>query len=403
MKVLVLSPKPPWPPHDGGAVATLRCIEGLVANGATVSLLAMRTEKHGPTDSITDSHATDILEKYQTVPVNTTIRPLKVLENLLFSRDPYDLARFRSGRYTEALRSLLSGNDYDIIQCEGLLFALYLDEIRKITTVPVVLRAHNIEHKIKEMMAEQAANPATRAYLRNLSVRLRNVESEACRLFDAVVPISEPDYRWFMNTSCKKPVFLSETGAAMAEYVPEPDDDKMRVGFIGALNWQPNREGIKWFLSHVWPCVSLNAPSATLHVAGRGARPADRHWIRGPGVMFEGEVVDSQVFMSSMNVMIAPLFSGSGLRIKIIEAMSLGRTMVATPVAVSGLPAKDGQELMVAADPTSFCTALTSVLKDAGLRASTGQAAVALVRERYNNDTRTSELTGFYRKLCHDR
>ena len=85
------------------------------------------------------------------------------------------------------------------------------------------------------------------------------------------------------------------------------------------------------------------------------------------------------------------------------EAMSLGRTMVATPVAVSGLPAKDGQELMVAADPTSFCTALTSVLKDAGLRASTGQAAVALVRERYNNDTRTSELTGFYRKLCHDR
>jgi len=402
MKILILSPKPPWPPHDGGAVATLRCMEGLAANGATVSLLAMKTEKHVTADSNNDIHAHDILEKYLLVPVDTSIRPLKMFVNLLLSREPYDLVRFRSPKYNEVLRSLLSENDYDIIQCEGLPFALYLNEIRKVTSTPVVLRAHNLEHKIREMTADHAANPVRRAYLRNLSRRLRHLETGACRLFDAVVPIGEPDYRWFRDVSPESALFLSETGAPNAEYVPEPNEVNLRVGFIGALNWQPNIDGIRWFLTKVWPCVSCTVSSATLHIAGRGARRSDRHWIRGTNVIFEGEVDDSRTFMTSMNVMIAPLFAGSGLRIKIVEAMSLGKTVVATPVAASGLPVEDGQEILIAGDSESFCTVLISVLRNAALRASTGQAAVALVRERYDNRTQTRELAEFYRRLRND-
>jgi len=119
-------------------------------------------------------------------------------------------------------------------------------------------------------------------------------------------------------------------------------------------------------------------------------------------VIFEGEVDDSRTFMTSMNVMIAPLFAGSGLRIKIVEAMSLGKTVVATPVAASGLPVEDGQEILIAGDSESFCTVLISVLRNAALRASTGQAAVALVRERYDNRTQTRELAEFYRRLRND-
>lgn len=402
MKILVLSPKPPWPPHDGGAVATVRCIEGLVANGAKVSVLAMRTEKHMQARS-SEKMVPDILKRYTEIAVDTRIKPTSMLRNLLFSDAPYDLTRFRSSMFIDALRSLISEGDYNLIQCEGLPFALYLDELRKLTSVPVVLRAHNIEHRLRQMMSDTSSNLLYRAYLKNLSVRIRRLETEAASQFDAVIPISEPDSKWFTTMATGKPVFLSETGAESAEYIEEPKVSGHRVGFIGALNWEPNIAGIKWFLEQVWPCVSRQIPGATLHIAGRGATAKVKRMLHGERVFFEGEVDDARRFMASMNVMIAPLFAGSGLRIKIIEAMSLGRAVVATPVAADGLNAVGMGELSIAADHSSFCSALIEVLNNPLLRTATGMAAVDFVRRNYDNHANTAELLEFYGRLIHGR
>ncbi len=402
MKVLVLSPKPPWPPHDGGALATMRCIEGLAANGAKVSVLAMRTRKH-PLHQSTSADRPEFTEHYQTVDVDTRIRPVRMLINLLFSDHPYDIQRFRSKRFSEALHALIADGNFDIVQCEGLVLSLYINDIKKLTSAPVVLRAHNVEHRIREMMAENSAGMFRRSYLKNLSRRVRQLETAAAKHFDAVVPISEPDSQWFRSISTGRPVVLSETGAETAEQLVEPAGPSVRVGFIGALDWQPNLEGIRWFLNHVWPCVCRAVPSASLHIAGRGAPAKARRWLRGHMVSFDGEVEDARSYMASMNVIIAPLFAGSGLRIKIIEAMSIGRTVVATPVAVSGLPARDRREIIIAAEPGSFCSALTEALQDPVLRTSTAEAAVALVQNRYNNLARTAELLEFYKDLNHGR
>ena len=379
----------------------MRCIEGLAAAGAEVTLLAMRTEKHGQNRE-TELIKPVCLKDYSTVRIDTRIKPLKMLGNLFFSSEPYDLARFYSPLFTEALRARIT-KEYDIIQCEGLTFALYLNEIRKLTSCPVVLRAHNIEHRIREMMVQNTAGKIHKAYLKNLSGRLKMTEAHAAAQFDAIVPISEPDSHWFRTVAPGKPLRLTETGAGSAEYVAEPELQSMKVGYIGALNWQPNLHGIRWFLEKVWPCLLSAVPSATLHIAGRGAPESARSWLKGERISFEGEVDDARSFMASMNVIIAPLFAGSGLRIKIIEAMSIGRTVVATPVAVRGLPAVDHRELIIASDPGSFCHALTEVLEDPSLRASTGKAAVALVLERFDNRALTAGLLEFYRELRHGR
>lgn len=402
MKILLLAPKPPWPPHDGSAVAMARCIGGLAGNGADVSVLAMKTEKHGH-GGTAGSVSPEFLKQYETVPADTRIKPFSLLGNLLFSNEPYDLIRFRSPQFLKAIRSLISGGDYDIIQCEGLLFMLYLDEIKRLTSAPVVLRAHNIEHRLRGMMAETSSNILYRAYLRNLSHRIRRLETAAAGHFDAVVPISEPDAEWFRSVASKTPIHLSETGVENAEYIKEPEEPELRAGFIGALNWQPNLAGIKWFLKNVWPCVSRQNPRATLHIAGKEASPHTRRWLQGERVVFDGEVEDASRFMASMNVMIAPLFAGSGLRIKIIEAMSLGRTVVATPVAVGGLRVQDRHNIIIAADASSFCSALTEVLTDPLLRVATGKAATDFVRRNYDNRALTAELFDFYTKLSNGR
>jgi len=266
----------------------------------------------------------------------------------------------------------------------------------------VILRAHNLEHKIRKMMAAAERSPVRKAYLINLSRRLLSAEKMAATDFDAVVPISEPDLKWFRETAGGKPVFLSETGAEEAVRLPEPQDSSPRVGFLGSMNWHPNVEGIKWFMNNVWPCVLDKIPSATLHIAGRGLQQNHNGLPHGNNIVIEGETDNARDFIASNHVIIAPLFAGSGLRIKIIEAMSAGRPVVATPVAVEGLRADNGRELTVAGDPESFCSAITSLLQDPKKRAAMGDTGVALVKQRYDNAANTARLLEFYKNMVHD-
>jgi len=401
MKVLVLSPRPLWPEHDGGTVATVRCIRGLAAAGASVSVLSMKTEKHASGMDFNSDQIPDCLADYKTVAVDTSIRHLPMLRNLLFSGEPYDLVRFRSYEYSESLRTWLNDSQFDMIQCEGLPFAQYLDGIKKITGIPVVLRAHNLEHRIRMMMADGTRSPARRAYLKNLSRRLESLERKVSSQFDAIVPISEPDFKWFSETAGRKPVFLSETGVDAAAHLPEPGNEKLRVGFIGSMNWQPNIDGIKWFIVNVWPAVLTHLPDATLHIAGRGLNQHSAFLPAGRNIIREGEPEDASTFMASNHVMISPLFAGSGLRIKIIEAMAVGRPVVATPVAVAGLPVENGMHLAVASDAPAFCNELVRLLKEPALRASMGKSAVQLVRERFDNRVISERLLRFYTDLIH--
>ncbi|NLE34449.1 MAG: glycosyltransferase family 4 protein [Bacteroidales bacterium] len=402
MKILVLSPRPLWPEHDGGTVATARCARGLAAAGAEVSVLAMKTEKHHDTDDGHGSMTPVELNSYSIVHVDTSIRLTAMMRNLIFSSGPYDISRFRSAAFSEAIHSSLINTHFDIIHCEGLTMAPYLEEIKRLTDAPVVLRAHNLEHRIREMMAASARSPVRRAYLSNLSHRLRSLEQKTAWMVDAIVPISEPDFTWFISAAGDKPVFLAETGTEEAGYLPEPAGGNLRVGFIGAMNWEPNIEGIKWFIKEVWPGVVKKMPDTTLHIAGRTLKKKDTILPGGKNIFIEGEVEDAIHFIRSNHVMIVPLFAGSGLRIKIIEAMSAGRPVVATPVAVEGLPVKSGRELFVATDAGTFSASLIKLLGDPSLRASTGINAVSLVNERYQNSAITSRLIEFYKNLIHD-
>lgn len=399
MKILALAPRPLWPPHDGGTVATVRCLRGLAEAGADVTLLSMRTEKHPFTDAPDIEGHYHYLADYREIHVNTRINPLFMILNLLFSDKPYDLVRFRSQTFIQALRSLLRDTRFDIIHCEGLALALYLDEIKKHTGAPVVLRAHNLEHRIREMMAASEKSPLRKAYLYNLSRRLKKLEKKAALGFDAVVPISEPDNMWFSSVIPDSPVFLSVSGADDAEYIPEPETNNLRVGFIGSLNWQPNAEGIKWFIESVWPCVLKKIPGATLHIAGRGLSRNETILPVGHNIFNEGEPEDARNFMASNHVLISPIFTGSGIRIKIIDAMSTGRPVVATSVAASGLKAEHGRELALADDADAFCEALVRYLRNPELRYSSGKAAVELVRTEYDNRALTARLFEFYNDL----
>jgi hypothetical protein len=152
MKILILANKLPYPPRDGGSIATLNMLTGLRDAGHEMNCLAMNTSKHPfPVEQI-PSELSDTI-KFTGIDCNTAIKPLRMLINLLFSREPYISARFNFRAFRQALTSLLREDNFDIIQLEGPYTGHYLDLIRRESRAIVSLRAHNVEHLIWEQKA----------------------------------------------------------------------------------------------------------------------------------------------------------------------------------------------------------------------------------------------------------
>ena len=163
MKILQVSNKYPFPPKDGGAIATLTLANGFARAGHEVSLLAMRTPKHGGKTMKNGDRFPyhEVITTY----VDTTIRPLQLIRNLLFSGLPYNAERFINADFREKLAGILTRNHYDIVQLEGLYLMPYAETIRKCSRAKIVLRAHNIEHEVWKRITLQTKNRIKRCVL----------------------------------------------------------------------------------------------------------------------------------------------------------------------------------------------------------------------------------------------
>jgi glycosyltransferase involved in cell wall biosynthesis len=171
------------------------------------------------------------------------------------------------------------------------------------------------------------------------------------------------------------------------------------VGFIGSLDFRPNQEAVAWIVDELWPRVTERAPEARLSIAGSGAPGWLRHRAQGQNIEFLGEVIDAQAFLQRTSVVIAPLFAGGGMRIKVLEAMALAKPIVATMLGAGGIDVENGRDIVIADDVTSFADGVVRLLREPDTAARIGDAARNTVRERYDNDTLARGLLRFYESL----
>jgi glycosyltransferase involved in cell wall biosynthesis len=400
MRILLLCNKSPWPPRDGGAAATLNMISGLSAAGASVTVLAINTTKH---PARIEEFPDELLKSIdiQLINVNTGINPIKLFTNLFLSGKPYNLERFRSPQYSQKLNKL-TANNFDIIQIDGLSMYHYLPLIRQNTSAPVVFRPHNIENKIWSELADEEDNWFKRTYFRILSQRIKKIEQQIINEFDAIIPISSPDLSWFRAAGLKIPAGIIVPGFDMAEIGYNSDSPVKTVFFIGALDWRPNISGLKWFIGEVWPLVLDRLPQTKFLIAGRNASEKTISLLKGQNIIYSGEVESSSRFITDNTVMVVPLFSGSGIRIKIIEGLYHGKCIVATPEAAEGLEYEDKKDIFIASRASLFAGYILELLTDSDLRRKAGENALKNVRKNYNILASSENLINFYRELLHD-
>jgi polysaccharide biosynthesis protein PslH len=396
MRILLLSNKSPWPPKDGGSAATLSMIRGLSECGASVSVIALNTLKHYVSpESISREYKTD--SSVRLVTTDTGIKTHKFLGNLLFSDKPYTLERFES----EEVKKILADSDlnsFDIIQVEGFAMTGYLSLIKTLTTTPVVYRPHNVENRIWHQLSEYEDNLFKKYYFGMLAFRTAVIERSEINGFDGIAAMTGNDLEWFKASGFSKPSVVCPAGFPFLN--PEFNILKSnQLFFLGSLDWLPNINGLKWFLKNVWPVVSASVPDALFHIAGRNPSERLERSCRGHNIIFHGEVESSSAFMLDKQVMVVPLFAGSGLRMKIIEGMSLGKSIVATPVAAEGIEYSDGKDIFISSDEKSFADNIIHLLGNPSMLMDTSLHAMENVTKNYDIFASAEKMMKFYSRL----
>ncbi len=392
MKVLFLCNKPPYPPRDGGALAMNALIEGMADAGHQVHVLAVNASKyHLSSNDIPASYRQKV--SIQLVSVDLDIKPVPALISTARS-ESYHVKRFRSAAFEKKLTEELK-KGFDIVQLETIYPGVYLDTIRKNSKAKIILRAHNIEHQIWEQYSVHSMNPFKRFLLKKMITKLRDFELSLFSKVDGIAAITDRESKFAELATCSVPVKTIPFGINPEKYPFIEARGSLNCFHIGSMDWMPNQEGIRWFLDHVWPLVLDQKPDASLVLAGRNMPP----WLlntTAKGVTIAGEVTDSWTFICQNGVMVVPLLSGSGIRIKIVEGMLAGKTVITTTKGAEGMDCSDGEHLLLADDPQKFSFQILTCLNQPPLMEAIGEKARTYVLKKHDNRSIIQDLENFY-------
>lgn len=396
MRILMLANKMPYPPNDGGSIATLSMAQAFAGLGHKVTILAMNTYKHNYEVEKLPENIKNLIE-FHTVYVDISIKPPEVLTNLIFSRLPYNAKRFISSAYKQKLVKLLRNQAYDIVQLEGLYLYPYIAIIRKHFTGPVSFRAHNIEHEIWRRTLSNQRQGLKRMYMKVLTNRMENFEVQSLNKFDLLVPITERDGHVFEFLGNDAPKCVAPVGIDLENYrFKAPVDYQPELAFIGSLDWMPNQEGIDWFLQKVWPRLIAKNPDLKLHIAGRNAPDNYQHKVHRKNVVFHGEVENAVEYLEKYAFMVVPLLSGSGMRVKIVEGMATGRVVFTTSIGAEGLNAANRENIFIEDDPEKMADTIAEVISDTDLVQQVAKNARNFIKENFDNTKIAKKLIDFF-------
>lgn len=383
----------PYPARDGSTIAIKSMVNGLLENNAEVHLLATNTLKHHKSEEAISTHKPQDLQLFYKT-VNTNITLSGVIKNLL-SAEAFHVSRFKDQQLEQELILLLTQNQYDVVQIEGISMAVYFDTIKKHSNAKITLRAHNAEFQIWERHLQNEKNPLKKWYLSLQNKRLKNFELNICRKVNAIISITEEDKETFKQHEVQTPIFTLPCG--MDAPLPVNVEKSADITYLASFDWMPNQQGLTWFLQEVYPILCAKKSDIKIKIGGK-AQP--NSWIeKYPNITFLDWVDDASEFMMSGKVAMVPLLAGSGMRIKILDNMALGMPMVSTKIGAEGVLLQNRKSILLADSPADFAKCILELLDNEALRQQIGSNALQALKDHYQNKTLGANLLNFYRTL----
>ncbi|MBI3519531.1 MAG: glycosyltransferase family 4 protein [Bacteroidetes bacterium] len=397
MRILQLCNKAPYPANDGSSIAICTLAEGLADNDIELHLLAINTKKHFKPEEYIDpgfKKKTNYLSVYK----DTNTRLLGALSNL-FTKQSYFVSRFFFKEYEHVLIQKLKSVTFDIIQLEGVFMASYIPVIKQHSKAKIVLRSHNVEHQIWERHLANEKNGLKKIYLNLQNNRLKTFEINAFNQVDAIVTITDEDKKTIASICPQKPIHTCLTGINLQNYTPVTAPTYPNTLFhFASMDWMPNIEAVDWLMNSVWNEVVKNNPDAKLILAGRGM-PERFKKLASANITIIDDVKESSEFYNRYDIMLVPLWSGSGLRIKLVEGLAYGKAIITTSIGAEGIPYSAGKDIIIADSAIDFVKAVQTLLSDTSYKQQLQQSARTLSENYFDYKVIAAHLISFYKSL----
>jgi len=312
-----------------------------------------------------------------------------------FSRLPYSISKYCRPEVGNHLRETIAAKAFDVILCDFLTPAAIVPFD---SGVPVVIFTHNVEAMIWKRHMDVASNPLWRFVFKREYKKMRKAEARYLEACAHVLTVSEADSAVFAKDIDRRKITTIPTGVDIRYFQPMAGEETDSMVFTGSMDWMPNSDGISYFVAEILPAIRKRRPQATLWVVGRNA---DRKVLAmakaDPGIRVTGRVDDIRPYIARGAVYVVPLRVGSGTRLKIFEAMAMGRAVVSTTIGAEGLPVTSGVDIVLADAPQSFADAVCRLMDSHEERQRIGNEARKLVEEKYSWESVAQQVQNILR------
>jgi glycosyltransferase involved in cell wall biosynthesis len=306
----------------------------------------------------------------------------------LAAEAPYAVSRFSYLPVRKQIQNWFREQRFDVAVCDFLDAAINFPGRH---SLPSVLFQHNVESEIWRRHAATADNPLKKIVYGLEFRKMLHYERAEVRKFQHVIAVSENDRALMMKWIDGERITVVPTGVDLAQYRPDPAPSTNAqhaasplITFVGAMDWEPNVDGLEFFCGDVWPAIKAEVPQARFRIVGRNPDRRVQKWAANDAsIEVTGRVPSVVEHLRESFVVIVPLRIGGGTRLKIYEAMATAKAVVSTTVGAEGLDVHHGRDIMLADDARSFAQAVIMLLRDSELRGRYEKAA-AETASRYD-------------------
>jgi sugar transferase (PEP-CTERM/EpsH1 system associated) len=383
LRIVFVTVRLPFPLNSGGRIRTFHLLKHVSQVHRVTLVTALETREEARAASALQEQLPQVTFRLTEVPprgtpVRRAVRALRSPIDTL----PYTWAAYRHPRFIENLRRALSEESHQLLHCDHTQIAHAVLALR---TPPRLLNAHNVDSLLLERLAGVEPRRWKRALIRWQARKVRAAERRTYPAFDGCLAMSEVDHAHIEHLTLGRPVWTIPNGVDIEWFEPVPTEaEPDLLAFSGAMDWVPNVDAVEFFAGEILPRIRRRRPGARLLVVGRDPSPALVARFGGAGVEFTGTVEDVRPHLARCRLFVVPLRVGSGTRLKILEAWAMGKAVLSTALGAEGLPARDGENIVIGDTPERFAERAVALLEDAGSLKRLGGAGRQVVEETFS-------------------
>ena len=292
---------------------------------------------------------------------------------------PYAVTKFTNARVRQRIADWYAEGRFDVHVCDFLSASLNFPST---LSAPTVLFQHNVESALWQRVAATETHPVKRHFFKIEASKMLRYERSALQRFHHVVAVSENDRGQMRGMSPSCPITVVPTGVDCTEFTVAPPSrtPPERIVFVGSMDWEPNIDAVTYFAAEIWPSIRNQFPQATFEIVGRNPHPKVQR-LASDSIKVTGTVPAVTDYFREATIVVVPLRAGGGTRLKIFEAMAMGKAVVSTSIGAEGLDVQSGRDLILADTSAAFIDSITMLLRDEGTRHKYEQAAAKLASQ----------------------